>query len=103
MTASSLEVRAAASSVSLFWMRELRRWWKPIGVKMGAFGLRVEDDRVVADNGNLVVTVCGGFYTCSARLGSSLDPFGVTIDLLMSDIPSNEQGIGNLVRVSGVP
>ena len=50
--ASSLEVRAVASSVSLFWMRELRRWWKPMGVKAGAFGLRVEDDRVVMDDGD---------------------------------------------------
>ena len=50
--ASSLEVRAAASLVSLFWMSKLRRWWKPMGVKVGAFGLRVEDDRVVMDDGN---------------------------------------------------
>ena len=69
MTASSLEVRAAASSVSLFWMRELRRWWKPIGVKMGAFGLRVEDDRVVADNGNWWSQFVEGFIPVQLVLG----------------------------------
>ena len=50
--ASSLEERAAASWISLFWMSELRRWWNPMGVKAGAFGLRVEDDRVIVDDGN---------------------------------------------------
>ena len=67
--ASSLEVRAVASSVSLFWMRELRRWWKPMGVKAGAFGLRVEDDRVIVDGGNWWSQFVKGFISVQFVLG----------------------------------